>query len=150
MMRVFHAGITEQPREFKLQVCQDMSTMQTVDDIYAAGRAAENATKGNDGLQSSSDAHSAPDLTYRWLPVNEGSGRAVQKQLQDSDSIYDNNGDFGKFEKAWKERHGLPNSYTLLHSSGRNAFQALYFAIRVQPGDEVCRSTHLNTKLASH
>ena len=149
-MRVFHAGITEQPCGYKVHPCQDMSTMQTMDDIYAAGRAIGNATISDGGLQSSSNAHSAPDLTCLWPPVNEGSGRAVQKQLQDSVSIHDSSEIFGKFEKAWKERHGLPNSYTLLHSSGRNALQALYFAIRVQPGDEVCRLTHLNTKLASH
>ena len=117
--------------------------MQTVDEIYAVGRAVGNATIGDGGLQSSSDAHSAPDLTYRWPPVDEGSGRAVQKQLQDSVSIYDNGGIFGKFEKAWEKRHGLPESYSLLHNSGTNALQALYFAIQLQPGDEVCRSTRL-------
>ena len=143
MMRVFHAGISKQTCEYKLHACQDMSTMQTVDDIYAVGRAVGNATIGDGGLQSLSDAHSAPDLTYRWPPVDEGSGRAVQKQLQDSVSIYDNGGIFGKFEKAWEKRHGLPESYALLYNSGTNALQALYFAIQVQPGDEVCLPTHL-------
>ena len=143
MMRVFHAGISEQPCEYKLHACQDMSTMQTVDDIYAAGRAVGKATISDGGLRSSTVAHSALDLTYHWPPLDEESGRAVQKQLRDSVSIYDNGGIFGKFEKAWKGCHGLPESYALLHNSGTNALQALYFAIQVQPGDEVCRSTRL-------
>ena len=117
--------------------------MQMVDDIYVAGRGVGNTAISDDGLQSSSDAHSVPNLIYRWPPVDERSRRAVEKQLQDSVSIYDNGGIFGKFEKAWKTYHGLPQSYTLLHNSGTNALQALYFAIQLQPGDEVCCSTHL-------
>ena len=143
MMRVFHARIAEPSSEYKLHACHDMSTMRTVDDIYAAGKAAGNAAISDGGLQSSSDASPAPDLTYRWPPVDEGSRRAVEKQLRDSVSIYDSGGIFGKFEQAWKRYHGLPESYTLLHNSGTNALQALYFAIQVQPGDEVCCSTHL-------
>ena len=112
--------------------------MQTVDAIYGAGKATGNARISDGGLQSSSDTQSTLDLTYRWPPVDDGSVKAVEKQLRDSVSIYDNGGIFGKFEKAWAKYHGLPNSYTLLHNSGTNALQALYFAIQVQPGDEVC------------
>ena len=143
MMGEFHARLAEPSCEYQLHACHDMSTMQTVDDIYAVGRAAGNTDISGGGLQSSSDAHPAPDSTYRWPPVDEESGRAVEKQLRESVSIYDNGGIFGKFEKAWKKCHGLPESHTLLHNSGTNALQALYFAIQVQPGDEVCCSTHL-------
>lgn len=141
-MRVFHARVAEPSCEYKLHASHDMSTMQTVDGIYGAGTAVGNAPISDCGLQSSSATQSAPDLTYRWPPVDKGSVTAVEKQLRDNVSIYDNGGIFGKFEKAWKKRHGLPESYTLLHNSGTNALQALYFAIQAQPGDEVC-STNL-------
>ena len=142
-MRVLHSRLTEPSCEDKLHARHDMSTMQTIDGIYAVGKAIGNALISDGGLQSSSDAHTGPDLTYRWPPVDEESRTAVEKQLGDSVSIYDNGGIFGKFEKAWKNYHGLPESYALLHNSGTNALQAIYFAIQVQPGDEVCRSTRL-------
>ena len=130
-MRVFHTRLAGLSCEYKLYACHDMSTMQTVDNIYAAGRAVGNAAISDSHLQSSRNAYSAPNLTYYWPLVDEGGRRAVEKQLQDSVSIYDNGGIFGKFEKAWKKCHGLPKSYTLLHNSGTNALLALYFAIQV-------------------
>jgi hypothetical protein len=45
----------------------------------------------------------------------------VEKQLQESVSIYDNGGIFGEFERAWKKHHGLTESFALLHNSGTNA-----------------------------
>ena len=142
-MSVFHARLAEPSSEYKRHACHDMSTMQMVDDIYNAGRAVGNTDISGDGLQNSTSAHPAPDSTYRWPPVDEESGRAVEKQLRDSVSIYGNGGIFGEFENGWKKCHGLPESHTLLHNSGTNALQALYFAIQAQPGDEVCCSTHI-------
>ena len=143
MMSVFHARLAEPSSEYKRHACHDMSTMRTVDDIYAVGRAAGDTDGGGGGgLQSSTGAHPALDTTYRWPPVDEESGRAVEKQLRDSVSIYGNGGIFGEFENGWKKCHGLPESHALLYNSGTNALQALYFAMQAQAGDEVCGSTH--------
>ena len=142
MMKVFHARITGPSCEYKLHACHDMRTMQTINDIYAAGRAAGNAIISDGSLQNLSGACSIPDLTYHWPPVDKISACTIEKQLRDSVSIYNNGGIFGKFEKAWKNYHSFPQSHTLLHNSRTNALQALYFAIQVQPGDEVCCETH--------
>ena len=142
-MRVFHARLAEPYCEYTLHARQDMSTMQTIDGIYTAGKANEDAPISDSGLRNSSDAQAGPDLAYRWPPVDKEVGRAVEKQLGDSVSIYGNDGIFGRFEEAWRNCHDLPESYTLLHNSGTNALQAVYFAIQVQPGDEVCCLTHL-------
>jgi dTDP-4-amino-4,6-dideoxygalactose transaminase len=52
-------------------------------------------------------------------------------------SIYGSGGVFHDFETEFKEFHGVPNSFALLHNSGSNALQSLYFAARFMPGDEV-------------
>lgn len=48
-----------------------------------------------------------------------------------------NSGIFNTLEQAWQDYHEMPESFTVQHNSETNALQALYFAARLQPGDEV-------------
>ncbi|KAI2622466.1 DegT/DnrJ/EryC1/StrS aminotransferase family-domain-containing protein [Hypoxylon sp. NC1633] len=139
MMRKFHTRVSKPPqaRESHSQSCHDLVTMRTIDNIYSAGGACRPTVANDDKVRISSDTHSARDLSFHWPPVDETSLRAVRDQMKESVSIYDNGGIFGKFEEAWREYHGTPDSFALLHNSGTNALQSLYFAAQLQPGDEV-------------
>jgi len=115
-----------------------LATMHTIDIIYArAGTTGDTGGDSSDNLSDSSKANSIPDCTYRWPLIDGEVANDVEKQLRESVSIYDNSGIIGRFEHAWKMYHGSAESFTLLHNSGTNALQALYFAAQLQPGDEV-------------
>ena len=137
-MKIFHARIAEPSHndEDQPHAYQDIITTQTIDSIYAAGKAVGDAIVCDNDLQNLI-AHSTPDCKYRWPPVDETTKKAVEKQLHNSISIYDDSRIFGKFEKAWQKQHISPESFALLHNSGTNALQALYFAAQFQPGDKV-------------
>jgi hypothetical protein len=117
--------------------------MQTIDNIYDAASKIGDTSVRYGSLVDLSNTHSVPDCTYRWPLIDGEIANAVEKQLQESVSIYDNGGIFGEFERAWKKHHGLTESFALLHNSGTNALQALYFAAQLQPGDEVGSPQHL-------
>ena len=69
--------------------------------------------------------------------IDDMTRSAVKKQLSDTVSIYGSGGVIGTFEKEFKEYHSVPNYHVLLHKSGTNALQALYYAAGFLPGDEV-------------
>jgi dTDP-4-amino-4,6-dideoxygalactose transaminase len=59
----------------------------------------------------------------------------VVGQLHERISIYDNSGIYRRFEKLFGERMGI--RYSLTVNSGTNALLSMYFAIGLEPGDEV-------------
>ncbi|KAK5635040.1 hypothetical protein RRF57_010752 [Xylaria bambusicola] len=110
--------------------------MRLIDNVYSKAQAYGSDAITFSDLQGSHTSSPLPDLSFHWPPVDSTSKKAVKEQIADCVSIYDNSGIFGKFEKAWREGHGVPDSFALLHNSGTNALQALYFAAQFQPGDE--------------
>lgn len=122
---------------YQSSVHQDMLIMQTIDNIYASVGVDGNTSSHHSSIPDSGQAPSVPDCRFQWLVIDGGVISAVEKQSQESLSIYDNGGIFGKFEYAWKTYHDSGDSSALLHNSGTNALQALYFAAQFQPGDEV-------------
>jgi hypothetical protein len=145
MMAAFHARVGGQAstNEYQSSMSRDMATMQTIGNIYDAIRTTGDASISHGNLMDLNEADSVPDCTYRWPLIDEEIANAVEKQLRESVSIYDNGGVFGEFEHAWKKRHDLAESFALLHNSGTNALQALYFAAQFRPGDEVGAPPHL-------
>ena len=111
----------------------DMNTMKTIENIYSAARVTNESNRFNEHLERKN----IPDCSFRWPLIGEEVTSAVDRQLQETISIYDNSGIFGQFEHAWKNFHNQVGSFALLHNSGTNALQALYFAAGFKPGDEV-------------
>ncbi|KAJ8070695.1 hypothetical protein OCU04_001066 [Sclerotinia nivalis] len=140
MMRVWRTTVARSNSENENQLFMhcDRVTMQTIDIIYArAGTTGNTEDDPFHSLPDSSKSNSIPDCMYRWPLIDGEVVNNVEKQLHENVSIYDNSGIIGKFEHAWKMYHGSAESFTLLHNSGTNALQALYFAGQLQPGDEV-------------
>jgi dTDP-4-amino-4,6-dideoxygalactose transaminase len=73
----------------------------------------------------------------QWPKISADVEEAVNTQLHTDISIYGSGGVFTDFEYEFQEFHGVPNSFSLLHNSGSNALQSLYFAAQFMPGDEV-------------
>jgi len=74
---------------------------------------------------------------FPWPRIEPSTEMAVTQQLHKSVSIYDNSGVFKEFESSFLAFLGRQNWFSLLHNSGTNAIQALYFATGIRAGDEV-------------
>ena len=90
-----------------------------------------------DSVKSNSSSSLKLNFKLQWPKIHPDVEAAVRVQLYKDISIYDNGGVFKTFEVEFKNFHGTPNFFSLLHNSGSNALQALYFAAQLQPGDEV-------------
>ncbi|KAL8696598.1 MAG: hypothetical protein Q9224_002711 [Gallowayella concinna] len=77
------------------------------------------------------------NLAMGWPIIDEAIEAAVSTQLHEGISIYGNGGVFQRFESEFKMYHGASSSHALLHNSGTNALQAMYYAAGFKPGDEV-------------
>ncbi|KAJ9190814.1 hypothetical protein DTO164E3_9162 [Paecilomyces variotii] len=106
---------------------RDIAVMQLVDEIYRVG---------SDQIESKS-ALNPLAKAWSWPKVTPDVERAVDRQLHDTLSIYNNGGVFGRFEEAFRTFHDTPGHYALLHNSGTNALHALYYASGLSAGDEV-------------
>lgn len=149
MMRAFHqtvSGLTPID-DYHSSTHRDVVTMNTINAIYCT-TGAINDTTGI--LPSSTETEKVFHYNYCWPVINSEISNAVEEQLRESVSIYDSGGIIGRFEHAWKEKHGLDGSFSLLHNSGTNALQALYFAAQLQPGDEVGRSPNTSAFQTKH
>jgi hypothetical protein len=145
MMRAFHQNVAGLGLTADRDSTShgDMVTMQTIDKIYAKTRTIDNAKVVQNDQPGLGADQTAPDCRFHWPIIDDDIRDATQKQLEKSISIYGNGGIFGEFEQAWKDYHEQDESFALLHNSGTNALQALYFAAQFQPGDEVCSTTYI-------
>lgn len=132
MMQEFH-GMVAGSASVDKHYASDMNTMKTIDNIYSAATVIKENTCFHEPLQRKN----IPDCLFRWPLISEEVTSAVNRQLQENVSIYDDSGIFGRFEHAWKKIHNQVDSFALLHNSGTNALQASYFAAGFKPGDEV-------------
>ncbi|KAK2589777.1 hypothetical protein QQS21_012548 [Conoideocrella luteorostrata] len=135
MFEAFHQEILSQApsKEYYKHSQLDRVVTQALEDIYTFAY-----TAGNKTVLATKDANSSlRGYQMTWPVISEETENTVQQQLHKDISIYDNGGVFRVFEDEFKELHGMPESYALLHNSGTNALHALYFAAGLKPGDEV-------------
>jgi len=136
------SGMNFPSAHYSQHCLQDLVVICTLSDIYQHRNGQTSSQKRRAPL---SDCHAIcppiqqnPEkLTMEWPIIDSDIKKAVSKQLQKDISIYDNGGIFEQFEKEFKDFHGVPSSYALLHNSGTNGLQALYFAAGLKPADEV-------------
>ena len=76
-----------------------------------------------------------PSPHFEWPVLDEEIQAAVARQLKESVSIYDRSGIFRRFEDRFALAHS--RCHGLLFNSGTSALLAAYYAIDIQPGDEV-------------
>jgi perosamine synthetase len=76
-----------------------------------------------------------PPPHFQWPVLDERVLAAVTLQLGESVSIYDRSGIFQRFEDRFAAAHH--RAHGLLFNSGTSALLAAYYAINIQPGDEV-------------
>lgn len=72
---------------------------------------------------------------YTWPVITPSARQAVNNQLNESISIYNNSGIIKDFEDDFAAYHG--RKYGLLSNSGTNAIYSMFFGLGLQPGDEV-------------
>lgn len=106
---------------------RDVAVMMLIDEIYCVGNKEFQLTTGPDPLKK----------PWSWPRITPDVKEALDKQLQDTLSIYNNGGIFGSFENSFKQFHNAPNSHTLLHNSGTNSLHALYYGAGLGSDDEV-------------
>ena len=142
MLRYFHNEISrEAPSEKYLAFGrQDRQVTELVDTLYAI----DEKNTSNDRLSRAAIVNSASKVreaslfgSLQWPRVTQDMAREVMAQISKTISISDNLGVFGEFEKEFKQFHGHPDWHALLHNSGTNALQGLYYACQFVPGDEV-------------
>ena len=142
MLRYFHDEISlDAPSEKYIAFClQDRRVTELVDTIYSI----DDERKSNDRLSTALIANSAskvqePSLvrSLQWPRVTQDMAKEVISQMSETISISDNAGVFCEFETEFKQFHGHPDWHALLHNSGTNALQGLYYACQFVPGDEV-------------
>ena len=122
---------------------QDFLVTQTMQEIYQradlhmAKQQQQKSVEEPLELVTSSAQSGAQCLSMKWPVIDQAVERAVSTQLHEDISIYGSGGVFKQFEAEFREYHGVPSFYPLLHNSGTNALHALYFAAEFMPGDEV-------------
>ena len=142
MLRYFHDKISlDAPSEKYLAFClQDKRVTELVDTIYSI----DDESKSNNRPSTALIANSAskvrePSLvgSLQWPRITQDMAKEVISQMSKTISITDNGGVFCEFETEFKQFHGHPEWHALLHNSGTNALQGLYYACQFVPGDEV-------------
>lgn len=104
---------------------QDLRVSALIDQIYSRI------------IPDSIDESQSLTSPYQWPKITDDLRRTVIDQLDTSLSIYDNSGVIGELEKDFKEFHKRPNWHALLHNSGTNALQGLYYGAGLTCLDEV-------------
>lgn len=140
MLECFHASISSSTAGAQQQAfaCQDAKVTEVIEAIYrhCANKKTQSELSRGDKHQDSSD-HSPRSLKYHWPKITDDLEHAVVQQLKEGISIYDNGGIFRTFETAFLQVHERLAWHALLHNSGTNALQALFYAAGFLPGDEV-------------
>ncbi|KAL8714453.1 MAG: hypothetical protein Q9220_001786 [cf. Caloplaca sp. 1 TL-2023] len=129
---VFHGHIQDIKNGSPLAARTAQAESISRSSFLPSGRATASAAIAN----TPKSDHDQP-LRIEWPIINTAVEKAVLAQLHEDISIYNNGGIFQTLETEFKVFHNVPNSYALLHNSGTNALQALYFAAGFKPGDEV-------------
>lgn len=106
---------------------RDVAVMMLIDEIYCAGNKEFQLTAGQVPLKK----------PWSWPRITPDVEEALNKQFQDTLSIYNNGGIIGHFENSFKQFHNAPNSHALLHNSGTNSLHALYYGAGLGSDDEV-------------
>lgn len=75
------------------------------------------------------------DAKFEWPPIDDECRAALEHQLNDTISIYDNSSVFGAFESEFAEYHGPGKC--ILSNSGTSSILAMFDSIELRPGDEV-------------
>lgn len=119
---------------------RDIRTMRVIDNVYIAVRERTKSTSLQARVSNRVPDLSPDSLRFVWPVINAETETVIRQQLHDSISIYDRSGIFATFEQEWKTFHNVRDSFALLHNSGTNALQALFFSAELRPGDEVCRT----------
>ena len=70
-----------------------------------------------------------------WPVITKSTKLAVEKQLEQTISIYNRSGIIEKFEDKFSNFH--KKKYALLTSSGTSAIHTMYIGANIKPGDEV-------------
>jgi perosamine synthetase len=76
-----------------------------------------------------------PEPHFVWPPVTPELRRRVDRQLDESISIYNRSGAIARLEDGLQRYHGVKRA--LLTSSGTAALHSMYVAAQLGPGDEV-------------
>ncbi|KAI9771999.1 MAG: hypothetical protein M1840_001287 [Geoglossum simile] len=118
---------------------QDILVNQTIDTVYGRHRVPAIHAPNTHYYLSGAVCNENRELgkQMQWPVISRDVEDAVQSQLHESISIYDNGGIFHTFETEFKEALNRPKWHALLHNSGTNALHALFHAAQFQPGDEV-------------
>ncbi|MCJ1369234.1 hypothetical protein MMC20_000444 [Loxospora ochrophaea] len=119
--------------QYKKHRIQDKLTTMLIHDVYAKS-ASKTSLLQDRGLLAH-DHYVPPKITEDVVD-------SVSAQMKESLSIYDDSGVLREFEVLFKEKHNRLEWYSLLHNSGSNALQALYYAAGLIPGDEVIHLQH--------
>ena len=125
MLKSFHAEIClgTSSCQYSKFAKQDTLVTKTVEMIY--------------GFQGSDASSAFEPLALQWPRITKDLEQDAVAQLHRDISIYDNKGILGEFETAFKQVHRKSNWYALLHNSGTNALQALYYGTDFKSGDEI-------------
>lgn len=76
-----------------------------------------------------------PSPHFQWPIITDKTKKAVQKQLEESISIYNRSGIILKFEEKFASYHD--SQFGLLSNSGTSAIFSMFEGINLKPGDEV-------------
>lgn len=139
MLEHFHAcaSSTVASAEHDRFARQDVKVTEIIKDVYRHWTDKGGKKSASSGKHQILSEHSSEPLKYHWPKITKELEQAVVHQLHKNISIYDNSGIFGTFERLFLQVHQRPEWYALLHNSGTNALQALFYAAGFLPGDEV-------------
>lgn len=137
-------GFKEPSPEYLAFSKQDALVTSVIDAIYKPESAPLGAPTpikpiANGNLHNGDTSGSRLKERWSWPRITQDVAEDVQAQLYRDVSIYGNGGVFGEFETLFKQFHGRTEWHALLHNSGTNALNSLYYAAKFMPGDEVCK-----------
>ena len=140
VLRYFHSEITRDvpSARYSSLSLQDAEVTKIIDTIYGGDTSTMLGYKREESkLSSIHMQHASLSQQLQWPRITFDVEKDVVTQLYQSVSLNDNEGIFHDFETEFKQIHGRPEWHALLHNSGTNALQALFYACQFVPGVEV-------------
>ena len=137
MLKSFHSEIQTDSKTssagYQGYALQDLLVTRTLDLIYSCYGTIARVNETHPDPED----FSALGRSMQWPRISKDVEKAILAQLHQEISIYGSGGVLLDFENEFKQVHQQPDWHALLHNSGTNALQALYYAAGFMPGDEV-------------
>lgn len=133
----FQLRVGKPSDEYRAWSSRDRTISSLIDEIYSREDARTSLRVARNAVPQAMQISGKIDTRMSWPKITPDVIQSIVNQAVESISIYGNEGVFHVFESEFASAMGQPRAHALLHNSGTNALQSLFYAANFLPQDEV-------------